>query len=515
MIEKWDVFEVEVKGKSDGNPFMDYDIKATFSGENETKTVDGFYDGNGVYKVRFMPSFEGEYTYKISGTFSDEESEGIFSVSTVKTKNNHGPVKVKDKVYLEYEDKKPYYSIGTTCYGWINQPEELQNKTIETLKETCFNKIRFCVFPKFYLYNIEEPPIYPYERGKMVGQQPEEVKKRLMSFFDINELGGKDILDFDCYKLNPEFFQIFDKRIEELKELGIEADIILLHPYDKWGFATMEKECDDLYIKYMVARYSAYRNVWWSLANEYDLMLNKTQEDWDRIGELIEEKDPYNHLRSIHNCFNYYDYSKKWITHCSLQRKDLYKCVEETDEILKEYGKPAVWDEIAYEGNVELGWGNISPQEMVRRFWEAALRGGHPGHGETYVHPKDILWWSKGGELHGESYKRFKLLLDLLNETPGGYIKLGKGMFDEVVGIPVFEDNDSGEWMPKTVSYELHYYGFGRPSFRTFNLPEGETYEIEVIDTYEMTRENRGKFKGTVKIDLPGKEYMAVRLKKV
>ena len=41
-VEKWDVFEVEVKGKSEGNPFADYTISGTFAGQNETITVDGF-----------------------------------------------------------------------------------------------------------------------------------------------------------------------------------------------------------------------------------------------------------------------------------------------------------------------------------------------------------------------------------------------------------------------------------------------------------------------------------------
>ena len=36
----------------------------------------------------------------------------------------------------------------------------------------------------------------------------------------------------------------------------------------------------------------------------------------------------------------------------------------------------------------------ISGQELVRRFWEATVRGGYAGHGETYVNPDDILWWS-------------------------------------------------------------------------------------------------------------------------
>ena len=73
--------------------------------------------------------------------------------------------------------------------------------------------------------------------------------------------------------------------------------------------------------------------------------------------------------------------------------------------------KPVVLDEIAYEGDIQHGWGNLTGEEMLRRFWEAACRGGYPGHGETYLNKENILWWSHGGKLHGESHKRFGFLL--------------------------------------------------------------------------------------------------------
>ena len=64
QIEKWGVFETAVNGKSEGNPFLDHEITGTFTGEHETVKVNGFYDGEGVYRVRFMPSYEGEvYLY--------------------------------------------------------------------------------------------------------------------------------------------------------------------------------------------------------------------------------------------------------------------------------------------------------------------------------------------------------------------------------------------------------------------------------------------------------------------
>ena len=220
----------------------------------------------------------------------------------------------------------------------------------------------------------------------------------------------EDITDFNCYKFDPVYFRHLDQRVRQLMEMGIEADIILFHPYDKWGFSTMKRECNELYLDYMTARYGAYRNVWWSIANEYDLMPQITEEEWDAYGRLVRAQDVYGHLCSIHNCIAFYDYTKDWITHCSMQRTDTYKHVEMTDQFLQKYQKPVVWDEIVYEGNIDQSWGNISGQELVRRFWEATLRGGCAGHGETFVHPQDILWWAHGGVLHGESEPRIAFL---------------------------------------------------------------------------------------------------------
>ena len=61
--------------------------------------------------------------------------------------------------------------------------------------------------------------------------------------------------------------------------------------------------------------------------------------------------------------------------------------------------------------------------------------------------------------------------------------------------------------------YEIHYYGFGRPSYRDFFKGEGERWHVEVIDTWNMTVEDAGVHGGRFRIPLPGREYMAVRLR--
>ena len=61
-VEQWGRFEAAFTGTPTGNPFNDVDLKAIFTNGNETVKVTGFYDGNGIYKIRFMPCEQGTWT---------------------------------------------------------------------------------------------------------------------------------------------------------------------------------------------------------------------------------------------------------------------------------------------------------------------------------------------------------------------------------------------------------------------------------------------------------------------
>ena len=501
-VERWECLELSYPGRTDGNPFTDYSIRGTFFGDSETVEADGFYDGDGMYRIRFMPSYAGEYRYIIRGTFG-ETQEGNFTV-TEAGPGNHGPVRVHDRFYFSYADGTPYYPVGTTCYVWELQTDELINQTIRSLKEARFNKIRFCILPKHYDYNLGEPRSYPFEGTPM--------DSSVLTKDNFQQYTGKtEGNHFDYSRPNPAHFRHIEDCILQLQEIGVEADLIVMHPYDRWGFSSMQREADELYWKYVLARFSAYRNIWWSAANEYDLLPAKTKEDWEFYGDLMCRYDPYCHLRSIHQCLKMYDHTRPWITHCSIQRQDLYRTAEYTDEWRRKFGKPVVLDEIAYEGNIQHGWGNISGEEMVRRFWEGALRGGYPGHGETFLHPEGILWWSHGGDLHGESWRRAGFLLDVLQSVPGNGLKPAEKVmqdWDCVHAIPAIKPS------ARESDYHLYYFSFMRPSFREFRLPEGETWKVEVIDTWNMTIEQQRTQSGNIRVELGGKPYMAIRLTK-
>ena len=63
--------------------------------------------------------------------------------------------------------------------------------------------------------------------------------------------------------------------------------------------------------------------------------------------------------------------------------------------------------------------------------------------------------------------------------------------------------------------YYLFYYSFMRPSFREYYFDDESKFQVNVIDTWNMTIEDRGVFSGKFKVELPGREYMAVQIKRV
>lgn len=62
-VEKYKVFDLELSGTSQGNPFQDVQLTADFSNGIQKLTVKGFYKDQGKYGIRFMPQAEGNWTY--------------------------------------------------------------------------------------------------------------------------------------------------------------------------------------------------------------------------------------------------------------------------------------------------------------------------------------------------------------------------------------------------------------------------------------------------------------------
>ncbi|MCS7089508.1 MAG: DUF4038 domain-containing protein [Verrucomicrobiota bacterium] len=499
--ELWGVYEIRLPGPQAGNPFTEVQLWGDFVQGYERLEIPGFYDGEGRYLIRFMPPRPGVWRWRTrSNVESLHERTGEVEVGPP-APGNHGPVRVAYRYHFAYADGTPFRPVGTTVYAWLHQSEALQLQTLETLSRSPFNKIRFCVFPKRYAWNTNEPDLYPFE----------------------GRPGA-----FDFARFNPRFFQRLEERLWQLQRLGIEADVILFHPYDEghWGFDRMTPMEDDRYIRYVVARLSAFRNVWWSLANEFDFMTMKRDEDWERMGQLVSRLDPYGHLTSIHNGKRLFPQTRSWISHASIQNGSAVETASAAVLYRDAFEKPVVYDEIKYEGNLPRRWGNLTAEELVFRFWNATVAGTYATHGETYLSPDEVIWWSKGGILRGESPPRLAFLRQVLETAPAG-------------GIEPVDKWQNPEYGGQPPEYYLVYLGKSAPRTWAFRLPrppqgigapprEGWSYAVEILDTWNMTvTPVPGTFTVTAHgayffgdregrtVELPGRPYLALRIRRI
>lgn len=487
--EQWSMTEFSIKGPAAGNPYTDISLSAQFDTGSTSIKVPGFYDGDGIYRVRFMPPKAGQWRWSFSSNLPEMNGRSGALEVAPPAKANHGPVGVARTYHFAYADGTSYRPFGTTAYAWTHQSDAVCEETLQTLAAAPFNKIRFAVFPN---EDVTAQAQYPFE-GKPGA--------------------------WDFARFNPAFFQRLDGFIARLDALGIEADMILFHPYDhgKFGFDSMPAEVDARYLRYVVARYAAYKNVWWSLANEFDDMKAKTDSDFDRLFQIVQQTDPFGHLRSIHHNRRLYNNAKPWVTHASIQngsaviddgRAVLYRDV---------WQKPVIFDEVKYEGNLTKRWGNLSGEEMVKRCWFGTVAGSYVGHGEAIEDRNHDLFLGNGGRLKGTSPLRIAFLRKILEEGPTAIEPIDKWQERHLGGEPG--------------RYYLTYFGDETPAEWKFVLPkqglqEGDRFRAEIIDSWAMTitpvegeftvsPQGAYDFVSDRNIALPPKPYIALRITKL
>jgi hypothetical protein len=485
-VPRWGVHEITLKATVAGNPF-DVALTAAFTNGETTLKVRGFHDGEGTWRVRFSPPAEGVWRWRTTSPIKALNGRSGTVTALAPRLGDHGPLHVAGGYHFAHADGTPFRQVGTTAYAWAQQSDALCDQTLATLKASPFNKVRMCVFP-----NVAAEPIYPFEKA------------------------GEG---WDYDRLNPVYFRRLEDRVRRLSDLGIQADLILFHPYDeKTGWHAMTAARDDRYVRYLVARFAAFSNVWWSLANEWDLVKAKSIADFERLGQLVQAEDPYGRLCSIHNWRELYDNGRAWISHASIQNGAAVLDDTRAEILRSVWKKPVIYDEVRYEGDIDKRWGDLKPEGMVERFWHGLVAGTYVGHGEIYK--GDDGWTAKGGKLHGESTPRLAFLKAVMEAGPK----------------PGFEPID--KWWDQHLggqlgSYYLRYFGEAAPTEWAVALPKddlkgGERFRVDVLDTWNMTvTPIEGDFVMAKKdayylhdpnrptVALPGRPWMAVRVTRV
>ena len=158
----WGRFEIVLNGPQEGNPFLDVTLSARFEREGQSLEIPGFYDGEGVYRIRFLPVAEGNWRYVTKSNVAMLDGvAGEVHVGPAKP-GDHGPVRTKG-LHFRYADGSRYINVGTTAYVWNLQGEALEQQTLATLADAPFTKGRKPAFHtpldnfvKLRLWEMEE-----------------------------------------------------------------------------------------------------------------------------------------------------------------------------------------------------------------------------------------------------------------------------------------------------------------------------------------------------------------------
>lgn len=286
-VPRWEMHEWTLRGRSHvANPYRDAALVGEFtSPSGKTVVLEGFFDGEDVWRLRFAPNETGDWRYLLRGEGVELSERGRLRCVAPRG-SGFIHIHPQNPYAFARDDGTAFFPMGDTCYGLYDDSHitpALRQEYLETRRRQRFNFVRMSVGHSEF---------------------------RAASDSAFWAWGGTpDKPDLD--RLNPVFFRGLDGLMRDLQGRGMNVEVLLLNfyrrPFTDTSLWTAARE--RLWLRYVVARYTAFTNVFlWALANEYE-----THPDGryrlDRPGDvewavatarLVKQSDPYRHPVTVH-----------------------------------------------------------------------------------------------------------------------------------------------------------------------------------------------------------------------
>lgn len=433
IVHVWEKLEIILEAQNEyENPYVDVDVWVDLEGPNFNKRVFGFWDGDNIFKIRILATTPGIWTWKSGSNQNDRglnghtgEFEATEWTEKEKTENScrRGMVLAsKNGHTLEYADGTPFFLVGDTWwstptfrYKWYDDeverpigPEMGFKDMVKYRKRQGFNSIALIAsfpawandgFPARIVLDDKEQTVIR-DAWKQVGTE---------SAADMHNEGGRPFLfpgkipgyeDVfpDVNRINPEYFQHMDKKIDYLNLHGFVPFIEVARRdiSQAWKKFYDWPESYARYIQYVFSRY--YANI---------CILSPIHFDWDQNSITAKEYNepinlfinkygfpPFGNLISTNAHYsNYRNFGGpdecKWLSLYQIGNgprvHSQYWYLTEIFDM--EEPKPALNGEPYYHGD-PIGWpkgkqpANIEEEELYCRsaMYGSVLSGGLAGH---------------------------------------------------------------------------------------------------------------------------------------
>jgi hypothetical protein len=325
----WDRFETSITNtKSYADPYRDTELIVTYTRPDGSKLQFwGFYDGDSIWTIRFMPDMLGSWKY--SASFADGQSgiSGIFNC------------------------------VPSDLPGMISQDE---------------------VNPIWFGYKGGKHMIMrSFHTGDRFFATNWHDSKR-KAFLDWIQKQGYNTLSIGSHYLNrdadkrgrgwetPDLWDNVSRKLKEAEYDKMEVILddlakrkIIVHPFAGFLGANADYPSNNtdrmLYIKYTMARLGSYWNVMLNVAGPELAKWKLPENEIIKIGKEIQSLDVFGHLLACHQTSNKnYFKNQSWNNYDCYQGSkthDLDKLYTDLTETFRSSGKPLYAHETLWSGN--------------------------------------------------------------------------------------------------------------------------------------------------------------------
>lgn len=333
-VNQYDIFELTYNYPTSSltNPWEEVTVSAIFySPSGKELAIDGFYYDTDTYKLRFSPAEVGNYSYTVTGTFSDTGS--FVSIASSNEgfirKDPSNPARlVVDGLFFNGIGLNDcwYESWGLAEYIGVDQKVDVDTY-FRTYANAGFNLFRWNPFNcSFAIYQTPNNQVLTYDLG-----------------------GGK----------------LGDQLLATAKKQGFHVMFAFFYNID---FYNAEEQVIKKAIRYAIARYGAYTDIW-ELTNETGSQGPAGDQRLQSMTNYVRSLDPYQRLVTnsvpIPGDWNYLDVrSPHWYTN----EIDSYPQIQNISN--------GIGVIVGEAGNWDMNWDPLSADRMRIKLWTAFFAGG-------------------------------------------------------------------------------------------------------------------------------------------
>lgn len=397
-VEKWQRMVLSFPNTSfSGNPFeLEVDGTFTHTATGTQITLPGYYDGNHIWNVAFMPTMVGAWTYMTHS--SDAELNGQTGAVDV-SESDHPGMLVADPSHpnkWKYTDGDFVVPIGVFASAMLDPSSEAD----------------FSAMADFLVANHLQ-----------------------MINFRLSE-NDKAFSNVDALQMNLTLWDRLEQRMEILSQRGLGVDIMLYTDDSGRPSYGPMADAERLLIRYMVARLASYPSV--NFNSGIDIAEYRDQAWVNWYGQQLGALDPYGHPVSSRRSGNL------------IMQDQTYSSTGQRNSTMGTLLSQVV-DGIPEMNNDNFsenatGINGHTPEDIRRTAWKAVLAGG------IGFHVRHNVLNCVGGITECDRYFDVASLptqldsehwLSLVN--PFVQRKLG-GVFGDMEPAPSIVDSSGGKW---------------------------------------------------------------------